>query len=427
MSSLLQDAHMNQRVNQGVAPRQAFSFPLLKIDEICKCLNELGIQVSQDEITNPDKNKEAVQHMFELLAEICTGVPRDELLQPAFAGLQVLNYPDLHEDSIPQLNSFRSCCRMMEICDVQDFTIKDFLAPVANRLRRQLSGIINFAKFREERLLLLTELSSTREGLLDHLGKLKERNDALNTRLSILRDQTSEESKTIGKLEVECNQFEAEINGLNKKQIDLRDETVALKDVNADLKTRISDASLQFEEATILKKKLSAQIVTSPEKFRKQIIEVGQNLQNEQKDAKMAERKVRDLSAWVSNVEEARAEVSAALEAVSEVRSEVERQKAALLDLDAQKQGIVAGRVALTELDQNVHQLLRTASRADEKLQHMRRQVEVRGSEAQAAVSDLHRQIVEGEGFRLQVRRTMATSGLVCRDRIELVKILVYE
>jgi hypothetical protein len=40
------------------------------------------------------------------------------------------------------------------------------------------------------------------------------------------------------------------------------------------------------------KKKLSGQVVNSPERFRKQIIDVGQSLQTEQKDTKAAERKV---------------------------------------------------------------------------------------------------------------------------------------
>lgn len=342
--------------------------------------------------------------MFEHLAEICTGITREELIQPAFSGLQVLNYPELHEDSIPQLNTFRACSRMMEICEIQDFTIKDFLSPVASRLRRQLSGIINFAKFREERLLLLAELSTSRESLLDTMGTLKERNDALNNRLSILREQTAEESKTIQGLENECKDLESNITSLNQRQIELRDETNDLKEVNGDLKTKISDASLQFEEATILRKKLSTQIVTSPEKFRKQIIEVGQSLQNEQKDAKTAERKVRDLSAWLSNVDEARAEVNGALDAVSEVRNEVERQKGVIVELDTQKQNIIASRTALTELDQNVNQMLRVATRADEKVLHLRRQADVRCADSQNLVDDLHRQIVEADGFRLQVR-----------------------
>ena len=91
-----------------------------------------------------------------------SGIPRDELNQPAFSGLSVLNYPELHEDSIPHLNNFRMCQRMMvsssafilqnishktmigrlqETCGITDYSINDLIAPNAKRLRRQLSGI----------------------------------------------------------------------------------------------------------------------------------------------------------------------------------------------------------------------------------------------------------------------------------------------
>lgn len=156
-----------------LAPRQAYSFPLVKTSEIIQCMNELGITVTEDELMNPDKYKDQCRRMLEMLAELCTGIHRDEMSQPAFSGLAVLNYPELHEESIPQINSFRACSKMMEVCGIQDFSMKDFMLPSSKRLRRQLSGIINFAKFREERLQLLTGLNNTRDGLIDRMTKLR--------------------------------------------------------------------------------------------------------------------------------------------------------------------------------------------------------------------------------------------------------------
>lgn len=50
--------------------------------------------------------------------------------------------------------------------------------------------------------------------------------------------------------------------------------------------------------------RLSSQIVSSPEKFRRQIIEIGQSLRHEQSDLKTGEKKLRELAAWIANVEE---------------------------------------------------------------------------------------------------------------------------
>lgn len=384
-------------------PRQSYSFPILKTDEIAKCLNELGISVVHDEITSPDKYKDSALRILELLSEICTGTDREELNQPAFAGLSALSFPELHDESIPQLQVFRTCCRMMEMCEIQDFTIKDFINPTANRFRRHLSGIINFAKFREERLVLLGDLSATRDALVNHMNQAQDRNDSLTHRLSLLKDQTAEESSTIRLLERECTDIETNMTRLTEAQALIGEETVALKRESTELKDNIAQLTAKQSELSVMKSSLAAQIVSSPEKFRRQIIEVGQGLQTEQKDSKAAERKLRDLSAWLVNVEEAQGEVTGALEAMQEVRLEADRQKSLVLELDSQKQTTLANRAALSELDQNVHQLHRHTTRTEEKLQNLRKQASSRTEDTQKALENIHHQLIEAEAFKLQV------------------------
>lgn len=350
-------------------PRQAYSFPLLKPDEIAKCLNELGISVAVDDLLNPERSKESYKRILEVLSEICTGSSREDLCQPVAIGLDYVSFPQIHEESIPQISLFRSCLKMMETCEVQDFSIKDYLFPTPNRVRRHLSGVMNFAKFREERLVLLGDLSSSREELLERLNELKDVSDLLNNRLSLLREQTSEESKMIADLENECKSMEHNILSLNKEQEEIRQESISLKSKNAELKEALVKAVSLAEEDKATLEMLSSQIVSSPEKFRKRIIEVGQQLQTEQRDIKTADRKIRDLSAWIVNVDESQREVEAVLEGVQEIKGEVDRQKAVLGDLDQQKQLIAQSKLALSELDQTVHQLHRQAGRAEEKLQ----------------------------------------------------------
>jgi kinetochore protein Nuf2 len=393
----------NKFGNLQQPPKETFSFPIMKTEEICKCLTELNIHINMEELQNPEKNINACHHMYELLVEVCTSLTRDDISQPAFSGLQNIQYPDLHEHSIPKINLMRACAKMMDLCEIKGFTIKDFISPTAKRLRQHLSGIINFAKFREERLLLLADLGSQRQILLDHANSSKDNNFVLNNRLSLLREQTSEEGAQISKLEAECREMDASISMMNALQNSIKEESASLTALNKDLKERIAQASVQFEDSTVLHKKLAVQIVSSPEKFRKLIVEVGQNLQLEQKDAKHAERKVRDLSAWLTNVEEAHVEVLAALDSVNEVRAEVERQKGVILDLDAKKQGTQSKRVEMSEVDQNLSQVRRHVSRAEDKLSHLRKQSTQKGDEAQRAVEDLHQQLIDAEARRVQV------------------------
>ena len=54
--------------------------------------------------------------------------------------------------------------------------MQDLYKPDSNRLRRNLSGIINFAKFREEKLVPYTDMQECVEHLLEDTADLEELN-----------------------------------------------------------------------------------------------------------------------------------------------------------------------------------------------------------------------------------------------------------
>jgi kinetochore protein Nuf2 len=149
----------------------------------------------------------------------------------------------------------------------------------------------------------------------------RDKNESLNSRLALLREHTAEEAKVISKVENENKEFEMQLSNLNNQQAEIKDECAKLKSINNQLKENLSVSSLQFEESTALRKKLSSNIVNSPERFRKQIVDVGQALQTEQKDSKTAEKKIRELNNWLTNIEEAQIEVNGGLSSIQELRS----------------------------------------------------------------------------------------------------------
>lgn len=385
--------------------QQSFNFPLLSCNEIVLCLHEIGItSATEDDLNNPDKSKEQIRRMFEHLAEIVTGTSREEMTQPAFSGLSQLNYPELHEDSIPQINSFRACQKMMEVCSIADFSLKDFMAPTAKRVRRQLSGIINFAKFRMERLGLLHDLTTQREAILSQLNKSKLNNDTLNSRLAALREQTLEESQLIEETEEEIKHTEAEISELNLKQAEIRDEIADLKLINNQLKDSVASRVKQLDEATSMKKKLQGQIVNSPERFRKQIHDSADALQQEQHEMRGLERKYRELNAWLVQLDEASSSAHAALECMQEVKFEVDNQKDAIATLDEQKETLTSRREALKTINQNIQQLSRQSTKAEDKLSGIRRLADSRSADTQAALESLHAQLIESEEWRSRAK-----------------------
>lgn len=411
MSSFIQDSRLG--LTFGNAPSSMnmkqsnleYSFPHLKISDIIFCLKELGINITKEELSAPDKNKEQIKRIYEYLTEICTGISREELQQPVFSGLSQLNNPELHEESVPLINSFRAIQKLMETCGIKDFSLRDLILPTPKRVIKHLSGIINFAKYKEQNMSELAELNATKDNLLNQHKKAKAKNDELTLKLQQSRDQFAEAEKEIVMLEAACKEEEAQIMELNHLQAQYREDLADQKAENARLKEIISSKTLQLEELVQLQKKLQGQIVSSPDRFRKQISDVAESLMQEQNNIRVAERKLKELMAWSSHVEECQNSVLHCQNKLNEVIVEENKYKAKLEEVELEKRKVVNQREALRALDQNVQQLQRQLTRAEEKQVHLRKQSSDRDSETHQNYEQLQNLYISTEERRKAVKQ----------------------
>jgi hypothetical protein len=86
--------------------KEAYAFPMLKNGEIVSCLNELGLDVTEDTLTRA--RPDALHEIYEHLVKSCLDMSKDELYQPKFHGLDALKHTELHEDSVPALHFVRA-------------------------------------------------------------------------------------------------------------------------------------------------------------------------------------------------------------------------------------------------------------------------------------------------------------------------------
>jgi kinetochore protein Nuf2 len=384
----------------------AFSFPLMKINEIKDCLNALEIKVTEAQLNDIEENKTLYREILEFLAELCCGVTQEEMAQPAFNGLSAFNNIELHDESIPTLHAFRAVQKMMTVCGIPDFSIKDYVQPSAKRFRRQLSGIINYAKFREERFALLVDVSKEREQLIEKLNTKKIEEEQLRNYLAQIQAEriSNKEEDAIRAVEEDISKSEREITTLNTQQADIREEIAGLKGLNNTLKDGITARSSQLEQAIAQKAKLNSQIVTSPARYKQHIIDVGQAVAMELKDAKNAEKKLRELAGWLSHVDEAQQQVNAGLQVMCDVKSEVEKQKAISIEVEQKKNETAQAREVLGTLQLNVQDSVRQAARNDEKLQHLKKSAQQRSTEYSKTMTELHAKCLQAENTKRQLR-----------------------
>ena len=78
---------------------ERYSFPLLPVREIRDTFGELRIQVTEDDLANPAGWK--VKQIYEQLIELLLNQRREDMAQPSFGGIAELEFPELHEESVP--------------------------------------------------------------------------------------------------------------------------------------------------------------------------------------------------------------------------------------------------------------------------------------------------------------------------------------
>ncbi|CAM9163119.1 unnamed protein product, partial [Chrysoparadoxa australica] len=355
-----------------------YSFPTLKPKELLECLNDLQIPMSEEMLMHPEKNREGVVRVFERLVEATTGISREEMSQPVFAGLNVLNHAELHEDSIPELALYRACSRMMEVSCVRDFSLNDLLHPTKGRLRRHLSAVINFCKFREERMLVHNELMVQKDDLLSGLGSLQQENAALEKNLAELKEQTAEQAEVIEEVDAECRRVESDIGGLNRQQAEIRQESSELKRHANELKDRVASLAVDAQETALEKERLLGQIVNSPVRIRREMADQQQALEQERGEAMTHEKEAQRLELGIEHASNAGQEVMRAVQAVEEVEAELGKQKDAMHEVKVTQGTVQANRAKALEVEAQITSCKRQVQRFEEKLAHLRKQAKIK-------------------------------------------------
>eukprot|EP00559_Dactyliosolen_fragilissimus_P003329 CAMPEP_0184855908 /NCGR_PEP_ID=MMETSP0580-20130426/1082_1 /TAXON_ID=1118495 /ORGANISM="Dactyliosolen fragilissimus" /LENGTH=446 /DNA_ID=CAMNT_0027350605 /DNA_START=41 /DNA_END=1378 /DNA_ORIENTATION=- len=303
-----------------------FSFPLLKNQDIIQCLSEAGIELSLGELTEPNRHKERVKTVFTQLVQLNFGfgdkdIFADPIPKSMKTKVSTLPYPELHNDSLSDLRFWKACSHLMTICGLgNDFGWKDIYAPTPKRLRRQLSGAINFMKFREDRLQMYAELHEQRDELLEGLVEVNGERATLIKGLEQAEKEAEERWAEVETIEADCSELEKEIAGQNKLQASIRQESTELKKKAHAIKGKIATCELALQEKETEERKLLPQLVgDEATQIRVQLTDVQKSLEAEHAGRQEAQREMRSLQKRIENVDRAEKDVVSATEILEDI------------------------------------------------------------------------------------------------------------
>ena len=390
-----------------------FSFPLLTNEEILTCLKELEFSISEEELRDPERHRVAIRVVLEQLMEMCVGVTREDLSTAKVSvGRESICYPELHEESITELALFRAVCDMMKVCGVSDFGLRDWFTPTPKRLRKNLSAVLNFAKYREDMLIAYKQLCDWRDSHLKVVADARSEAEGAAAELQSLEFATGSDRAEAGGVACDCDAMEREAAALEAARAEraaraddldaaLRAATDARAGHAADLEAR--RAACEALEAT-------CDASESPDELRGAIDVAVARLKAHDDAVADEARRVSDVREALASLTEVQVDMSRAADAVLAIERDLEAQKEAVKDLRALEARAASRRDDLHELGKCLKTAEANADHVNEKLkyhveaQHLK---SARATDALKALQDDLRQMDADRAARIAQRRDL--------------------
>eukprot|EP00850_Spirogloea_muscicola_P000885 SM000003S11130 [mRNA] locus=s3:1138193:1140561:+ [translate_table: standard] len=357
-----------------------FTFPEITRKEILACMGDLEVPLSDGDLLKP--TMEAIRPVYESVVTLLMGISREELHQPVFSAIDALEFPELHEESIACLAFNRAVTKLMYVAGVEDFTLRDLYKPEANRTMRNLAAIINFARFREERLDRYQELQSKSDALLEKKQALEEANMQLAAELKQMEVARAAEEPAVAALEAETQDLVSQIAGLNKHQAQLAAEVRTLKQTATELSDKVANEKFLLLNARQEAVRLKAEIVESPEKLQRTLDELSSSVERERAAVGDAERRARDLQSKLDcvakvcteNPTKVEREVQKCIGMMQEAEAEITKHKEVSKKVKGVQAKIKVDEDEVWRLAAEHQHLERQAQAAMERLQKFRQQ-----------------------------------------------------
>ncbi|KAK9843984.1 hypothetical protein WJX81_001035 [Elliptochloris bilobata] len=365
---------------------QTFSFPILSDAELLPCLKDMELPLNAAGLAKP--TPELVRPVYESVVTTLVGVTREELQQPVFTAIDALEFPELHDESIPFMAFLKQLTKLMAAAGVRDFTMQDICKPDSTRLRRNLSAVINFAKFREEKLGPFTELQEGAEALLEQSAALEQQQRRLAAELKQLQEERAAQQPEAAAVEAEASELYAENQALNRQQTALNAEVRTLKGAANAAADEAASAKFRLQTARQAASELRELIVESPEKLQARLRETAGAVERERARLADAERHSRDLQTRLDAIAKVEKEVGKARSVMGEVETELGRKKEASRRVKALRAQIAASEAEAASLGARQQHLERQRASLAERLQRLEHQAELRKEAAASAIEE---------------------------------------
>jgi len=348
---------------------QHYSFPTLDEQEVIDVFAELQIPLTSQSLTKPPQG--FMRDLYERCLSMLTGIRREEITCRSLAATQCLSDPSLYEDTIPEIQFFRELRNLMETVGITDFSRRDIDKPVKERTVRILSAVINFAKFRLDKMDQIEEFEEQLEDQLEERQVLIEGNSQASSAIDRSNAEREEVRPQVEEIERETLELEGVLKTRNVEQEELQKESRVLKEQTAQVQERVESAKLEILNLRQENETLNLQVVHSPQKLRAHLEEMERSLEEATQQKAGGEERLRHVQAKGDGLAKVCKEVQKCATMLEELGQEMSKANELKTDTKQMQNSITEKQEESKELLSQQQHLQRELQLAQERLQRL--------------------------------------------------------
>ncbi|EDQ92083.1 uncharacterized protein MONBRDRAFT_22893 [Monosiga brevicollis MX1] len=350
------------------------TFPQLKVQDIVQLLAQMNIHVKASEIKEP--NPMQIRNIYKaILEDMWRLQPTDGLgNQLPFTATEAFEHPELYDGAIHGFLWDSALIKVMHKIGAEDFSLSDIQHPTFKRVKTHLSALLNFFKYfltiRDE----ADSLQQEQETTVEDIEKLRDEIEGIEQKITQVAARRDREATQFREVEAEVKRLLEEIMSLNDEQNQIQARIKEQKREAAEATDKLSklsfEAETQFQERNVVQ----SQIVGSPDRIKRQIVDKEKMLQDMKQRVTAHQNKLKLLR----NKTESFQDCKQALENVTRQLNEgLKYKRASTMSADAVAQlesQALAQKGLLQSLHNNEQQLQRQVQMAKERFSRLSKQ-----------------------------------------------------
>ncbi|KAF9175450.1 kinetochore-associated Ndc80 complex subunit nuf2 [Mortierella sp. AD011] len=384
---------------------ETYHFPLLKPQAIVSCLTDIQISWTEEELARPTPQKMLL--VYETFLDMATESARDDCSLDEIQDMDITNYPEFIVDAVRFYIFLYQLTTMMYDVGVPDFSSRDLTKPEAERVRRVLSAVINYAKFKEDRQGPIYEDLRPSDQVIGTISELEKDFRQLSEDIEISRQRRQAQEPKVEETKIVNQNLAMEMEVLKKQEAQTtrhKDEVArerhALNEKNKELSAAVEKANKELEQQRL-------QQIHVPETLEPDLIQIPESIASLQAQVEQHRRQVQISYSSVERIESIPREMSTILEMMNDTLEMLEKLQREALQADSVKSQIEKKRLEASTLETKLKQNERQTKGLEEKFKALNMNQQPRRAQQEAELTDQERIGLEIETKLLESRRVL--------------------